>query len=91
MSESDIIELNLLLADIHSTADYVLLKVEQYEQTLNSTSAFKNALAEETEKAKENEIVAASNNDESEEDKYFNEMISLQFGKCSNLSILERF
>ena len=77
MSETDIIELNLLLTDIHSTADYVLLKVEQYEQLLNATSVFKSALADDCD-AKEVSVVAS--NDESEEERYFNYMIGLQFG-----------
>merc|ERR1719447_2270827 len=78
MSESDIIELNLLLTDIHSTSDYVLLKVEQYEQELNATSVFKTSLSEEVDMKEKSGGVACSY-EESEEERYFNDMIGLQF------------
>ena len=48
---------------------------------LNSTSVFKGALLEEGEGVEESTAVASSE-EESIEDRYFNSMIGLQFGKC---------
>lgn len=71
--EADVEELNALLDDIHSTAEFVHTMIEQHQETMNSTMVFDaDALNE--------EIICSSEDKESEEERYVNEMIQLQFG-----------